>query len=1002
MLNVLRGPIAFVTLMILAEGFVSAEVQGPTLLQRRCLPCHGPADKVSGLDLSTRNSALRGGSRGPAIDASNFGNSLLLKRVLADEMPPGSPLSTAEKETLRAWIADGAAWSGRISEKRADKNWWSLQPLRDTAPPPASDVPPDWQGSPIDRWIFAKLKANGLRPAPDAERRTLIRRVTFDLTGLPPEPADVESFVRDEDPDAYEKLIDRLLASPHYGERWARHWLDLVRFAESEGFERDLLREHAWPYRDYVIRGLNADKSYLRFAREQLAGDVIEPVTHDGIIATTLLTLGPLDAVGLTSTIPRERATIREEHLEEMLSVVSQTFLGLTVNCARCHDHKFDPIAQEEYYRMKAAFEAVWPPTLPNNVGTLDEFFPHGRPLLTPGERRAREERIARLERRIEAIDAERGDAYRGMRPPDSFDGVPRPHARWTFDVDGLADFSDLSTRFDGPIEIAEGRLRLRPKTAPAEDVEPTESQPAEDERAENESAKPRDGVAVSTLLSREIREKTIEAWIHVREVPDKTLILMEIRRQSGYRGASVDGIMFVPKDNPHWENNSNGRFRTQDTGGSAEQLQPGNGIHLAISYAADGAITIFRNGEIYGTPYKPDPGTTDGPLQVYSPNDALVRFPVSKYFELEEARLYDSALSAAEVSASFQAGVQNFTAGQLRDLMGPRSRERIAAIEKERETLQEHLNSIPEPTLMHGALTRPSGPTHVLLRGDVNQKGLEVAPRGLSCIKGVSPDLNLSGTAGEGESRRAMAEWIANPSNPLFSRVMVNRVWQHHFGAGLVVSPSDFGYNGGKPSHPELLDWLAREFVRHDWSLKTLHKRILMSRTYRQSSRFDKAAAASDADNRLLWRFAARRLTGEEARDAMLAVSGDLNAEMHGPSFQPFKISKKGSLQNYALTAQDAPEFNRRTIYRMNVNSGGDPMLEALDCPLPSVKTPKRSSTTTPLQALSLMNNEFVQQRAQSFADRLRREAPDIDGQVTRAFLLAPRTPAEHRRALF
>jgi hypothetical protein len=945
---------------------------------------------VSGLDLSTRNSALRGGSRGPAIDASNFENSLLLARVRADEMPPASPLSSTEKETLRAWIADGAVWLGRISETRADEKWWSLQPLQAIEPPATSQIPPDWHGSPIDRWIFTKLKASGLRPAPEAERRALIRRVTFDLVGLPPEPADVESFIRDEDPNAYQKLVDRLLASPHYGERWARHWLDLVRFTESEGFERDLLREHAWPYRDYVIRSLNADKSYLQFAREQLAGDVIEPVTHDGIIATSLLTLGPLDAVGLTSTIPRERATIREEHLEEMLSVVSQTFLGLTVNCARCHDHKFDPIAQQEYYRMKAAFEGVWPPTLPNNVGTLDEFFPHGRPLLTPDERHAREERIERLERRLEAIDAERGERYRGVRPQDSFAGVPRPRARWTFDVDGRADFSTLPTRFDGPIEIAEGRLRLRPEVKPAEDAEPAGSEPTENERAENEPAKSRDGVAVSALLSREIREKTLEAWIQVREVPDKTLILMEIRRQSGYRSASVDGIMFVPKENPHWENSSNGRFRTEDTAGPAEQLQPGNRIHLAISYALDGTITVFRNGEIYGTPYKPDAGTTDGPLQVYSPDDALLRFPVSKYFELEEARLYDAALSAVEVATSFQAGVQNFTPERLRDLMEPDARERTAALEKESETLQEQLKSIPEPMLMHGALTRPAGPTHVLLRGDVNQKGPEVAPGGLSCIQGMSPDLDLPATAGEGERRGAMAEWIANPSNPLFSRVMVNRVWQHHFGAGLVASPSDLGYNGGKPSHPELLDWLAGEFVRQDWSLKTLHKQILMSRTYRQSSRFDQAAAASDADNRLLWRLPARRLTGEEARDAMLAVSGDLNTEMHGPSFRPFKTSKKGSLQNYDLTSQDAPEFNRRTIYRMNVNSGGDPLLEALDCPLPSVKTPKRSSTTTPLQALSLMNNEFVQRRAESFAERLRREAPDLNGQVERAFLLA------------
>jgi len=968
------------SVLILAGGLLQAAEQGPTILERRCLSCHGPSTKTSGLDLSTRKSALQGGSRGPAIDRSDPDGSLLLARVLADEMPPGAPLSVAEKEALQAWIADGAVWLGRITDKRAGKDWWSLQPLQETTPPATVGAPQGWQSSPIDRWIYAGLETNGLRPAPQADRRTLIRRVTFGLTGLPPSPQDIESFVRDPSPNAYEKLIDRLLASPQYGERWARHWLDLVRYAESEGFERDRLREYAWPYRDYVIRSLNEDKSYLQFAREQLAGDAIEPVTHDGIIATSLLTLGPLDAVGLTSTIPRERATIREEYLEEMLSVVGQTFLGLTVNCARCHDHKFDPIAQQEYYRMKAAFEAVWPPTEPASLGTLDEFFPYGRPLLTPGEQRARDERIASIESRIQAIDDERGERYRGVRPIDSFNGFPQPIARWTFDVDGRADFSLLSTRFDGPIETVDGGLRLRPEAIPRQGHE----------RSEDDAVKGPEGIAISALLSREIREKTLETWVHVREKPDKTIVLMELRRLSGRRGASVDSIYFAPKQEPHWENRSNGGFRTQDPGGQTEELEPGDRVHLAISYEADGTITIFRNGEVYGEPYRPDPTTSDGRLQTYSPDDALLRFRASHQLEIEEARLYDSALSATEVAASFQAGIRNFTPGDLRGLMGPEAKGRTAAFETEHKRLQEELESIPEPPLVHGARTRPTGPTHVFLRGDVTQKGPEVAPAGLSCVQGLSADLGLSDAAGAAERRQAMAEWIANPSNPLFSRVMVNRVWQHHFGSGFVPNPSDLGYNGGKPSHPELLEWLASEFIRKDWSLKALHKQILLSRTYRQSSWFHETAAGKDADNRLLWRLAPRRLTGEEVRDAMLSVSGDLNGVMYGPSFRPFEITQKGSLQIYNLTAHDAPEFNRRTVYRMNVNSGGDPMLEALDCPLPSVKTPKRSQTATSLQALSLMNNEFVQRRAEGFAARLRREASGLEEQVEWAFRLA------------
>ena len=323
---------------------LAADISPTTILELRCLACLGPTTQMGGLNLSTREGALRGGGRGSAVIPGDPEKSLLLTRLIKDEMPPGEPLPAAQKDALRAWIAEGAHWSGQTSANRAGLDWWSLQPLREAPSPEVSGIPREWRTSLVDRWVYSKLQEGALRPAPSADKRTLIRRVGFDLLGLPPNPDEVEAFVHDERPDAYEKLVDRLLASPHYGEHWARHWLDIVRFAESEGFERDLVREHAWPYRDYVIRSFNTDKSYLRFAREQLAGDVLEAVTRDGIIATSLLTLGPTDAVGLTSAVPAQRAGVREEQLEELVGVVSQTFLGLTVNCARCHDHKFDPI----------------------------------------------------------------------------------------------------------------------------------------------------------------------------------------------------------------------------------------------------------------------------------------------------------------------------------------------------------------------------------------------------------------------------------------------------------------------------------------------------------------------------------------------------------------------------------------------------------------------------------------------------------------------------------
>src|SRR5262245_10719946 len=418
------------------------ETEAREILQRRCLSCHGPETKVAGLDLSGRESALRGGSKGPALQPGSATGSLLLERVLKGQMPPAASLPASESDLLRRWIEAGAPWQDSIEERRAGLDWWSLAPLKVRDAPTPSGLPAAWSRSAIDRWVYSKLRDSGLQPSSPAERRILIRRVYFDLIGLPPSPEEIEAFVKDPGADAYERLIDRLLASPNYGERWARHWLDVVRFAESEGFERDWLRDHAWTYRDYVIRSFNDDKPYTLFAKEQIAGDVLAPTSADGIIATGLLVLGPTDAVGLTSAVPQERSAVREDQLEEMIGVVGQTFLGLTVNCARCHDHKFDPIPQMDYYRLKAVFEGVWQPT------KGEELNADGRLLLTPDELKARNERLAPILTRIAELEESLGALYRSARQRlrqerglQAAAAVPRPVAQWTFDADARDDF---------------------------------------------------------------------------------------------------------------------------------------------------------------------------------------------------------------------------------------------------------------------------------------------------------------------------------------------------------------------------------------------------------------------------------------------------------------------------------------------------------------------------------------------------------------------------------
>ena len=629
---------------------------------------------------------MRGGESGSALQPNDAARSLVYRKVAAGKMPPKEPLEAEKVALVREWINAGAPWDDSGSPRprpTAQAALWVLRTLVRPEPPPAQ--PTTWLANPIDAFILARLGAAGLSPAPPADRLTLIRRATFDLLGLPPTPAEIDAFLADPSPAAYERLIDRLLASPHYGERWGRHWLDVARFSESNGFEHDRIRDNAWPYRDYVIRSLNADRPYTQFVREQIAGDVLEPVTRDGIVATGFLVAGTWDEANQIQKSATMRQRVREEELEDMVAAVGQVFLGLTVNCARCHDHKFDPVPQRDYYRIKAAIEGVL----------------HGNRTSAPG----------------------------------------------------------------------------------------------------------------------------------------------------------ADPSILVPP----------------------------------LAYAA-------------------------------SPNR---RLPPS---------------------------------------------------------------------------------TFVLIRGDVEKKGERVAAGGLSAVKSPSADFGLAADAPEGARRRKLAEWVADPSNPLTARVIVNRVWHYHFGTGLVATPNDFGRNGDSPSHPELLDWLASDFLAQGSRLKALHRRIMLSSTYRQSSRFDARAAAADADDRLLWRFPARRLEAEAIRDAMLLASGQLNPQMAGPSFRPFKLTVFNS-NFYELNDPVGPEFNRRTVYRININSAKDPLLETLDCPDPSVKTPKRAVTTTPLQALGLMNDSFVLRQARCLAARVQSIAgSDVEKQVDGAYRLTigrpPRGPERGDRA--
>ena len=688
--------------------------------------------------------------------------------------------------------------------KRAGADWWSLQKLRAVAPPAVAGLPAD--ANPIDAFVRAKLRDNGLTPSPPADRRTLIRRLTFDITGLPPSPAEVDAFLADTSAEAYERVVDRLLAAPGYGERWGRHWLDVVRYSESHGFEYDRLRDHGWRYRDYVIKSLNDDKPYADFVREQLAGDVLPRATREGIAATGFLVAGPFDQAGAGSVSPIVRGKVREDELEDTLGTVGQTFLGATMNCARCHDHKVDPYTARDYYRMKAVFEGV---------------YAGDRPLQTAEEIRARGEITAALDKRIadvQAVLALLDSAARrrvlakrpaGTAAPDT--SLPKPVARWTFDVDGRDSVGELHAIAKNGAKFAHGRLVVDGTAAFAE----------------------------TPPLPFDLKAKTLEAWVAVPTLDQGGGGVISVQTTGG---RTFDALTFAERQPRQWTAGSEGFIRTRDVAGPDETAAPNELIHLAITYTAEGRITLFRNGRPYGDGYAPA-----GQTLTFKAKEARVLFglrhtggarPFLKA-EIEEARLYDTALTPEQVLASDRAGVERVTPAELAAAM---TAEESATAKTANETLarlRREWDDARQQALAYAANPRQPGATIVLKRGDVEKPGEAVTAGSPAVVQGP-PGFDLPAAAPEGERRRAFAEWVVHADNPLTWRVIVNRAWQHHFGEGIVRTPNDFGLNGERPTHPELLDWLAGQFRAGGGRLKSLHKLIVMSTTYRQASAFD------------------------------------------------------------------------------------------------------------------------------------------------------------------
>lgn len=933
------------------------------LLAARCLDCHRGADAAGGLDLQWKERTLAGGDSGTVLVRGRSDQSELWRRVWEDEMPPEHPLPAEEKRLLREWIEAGAPWGSDpidpfrwTSETRAGRDWWSLQPLRKPALPDAAAGAA--VRNPIDRFVCARLEQAGLHAAPEADRRTLIRRLYLDLLGLPPPPEAVDDFVADGDPAAYEQLVDRLLASPHYGERWARHWLDVVRYGETDGFERNSRRPNAWHYRDWVIRALNADLPYDQFCRLQLCGDVTPKAGTDAVLATGYLVAGVHNTVLGNDQM---RAVARQDELEDLIGNVCQTFLGLTANCGRCHDHKFDPISQRDYYRLAAALGGVQ----------------HGdREMVVPEIQRE----LEALGSQIDALENERRTLWAAAWSAGQAETCGSP-AKSHAPVLPLAAWDLTQGPHDrvGAMHLTlVGAVELGPQGAVLRDG----------------------GYLRSAPLARHLTAKTLEAWVQLNGLDQQGGGVVSLQSPDG---SVFDAIVYGEREPARWMAGSENFARTQSFGGPAEVVDA-SPVHVAVVYAGDGTITCYRNGEPYGAAYRgaepvrflPEAVVLIGCRHEPAGGNRMLNAAVLK------ARVYAEALTPEQIRISAATGGVLVSEADLLARMDAAGRERVRKLSHTLQSLKARADALrPQARFsVYAVVPRQPAETRVLQRGDVNQPGEVVLPGGIAAVGDV--EFCDDPAHPEGDSRRKLAEWITGPGIPLFSRVIVNRLWHHHFGAGIVETPSDFGFNGGRPSHPELLDWLAVYLIERRYSLKDVQRLIVTSATYRQSSAPDAAALERDADARLLWRKRPQRQEAEVVRDSLLAAAGLLNPDMHGPGFSDYRVvDMKNGTVYYEPDDPIGAEFFRRSIYRFTPRGANQGLLDVFDCPDPAASTPQRNTTTTPLQALALWNGAFALRMSEHLSAAIHSRDPEsINEQIDGAYrAVLQRDPSAEER---
>lgn len=988
------------------------------VLVEHCYRCHSQEKRQrGGLHLDSRAAMLKGGDSGPALVPGDPEKSRLIHaiRYLDPDlkMPPRSKLDEQHIADFVTWIKNGAHAPADDTktvnakefnlEKRRNAHW-AFQAL--SRPPLPQVQHKTWAKSPLDLFVFAQLEAKGLTPTKATDRRTWLRRVTYDLIGLPPTPAEIDAFVNDESPLAYERVVDRLLASPHYGERWARHWLDLVRYAETAGHEFDFEMPMAHEYRDYVIRAFNQDLSYNQFVLEHVAGDLLKnPRRHpqekfnESIIGTGFFHLGE----GKHSPVD-----IREEEasrVDNQIDVFSRTFLGLTVACARCHDHKFDAISTKDYYalygylRSSRYHEAdINPPELTQSIlaeieqtskqatelaikMTTKSLTHHLQSLST---------RLPQLQQELNSVNAAEGRhwlaAWKGLASVPNEQFVQRRRAlvkSWKQlqqPEQNYHTFSDFRKQSFKDWFTTGNAFGAEASTNHDINIDPKKPQPVQSIQGPGLATSQRFGAKLEgTLRSPTFTIDTNRIAFHVAGQRTKINIIIDgfQRIRNPIYGQLTQNI-----------NNAQMHWRSVDV-----HMWKGHRAYIeCLDTQPKGWIALEQ--VVF----------TDGPLPRTTPDSWLIELLDDEQLDSPEklAKKYQSSL--IDLVKTWSTTKHGDILNQLLSTSILTPKQTAARAERRRlskliQRRNESIARLPRPRRVMSLVDGTGENEYVFIRGSHKNLGEEVPRRFLEAIAGSEQPVPESGSG-----RLALAQRMIDDSNPLLARVMVNRLWKHHFGQGIVASVDDFGVQGQAPTHPQLLDWLASEFIREGWSLKKMHRMMVLSSTYRQSNRSTPEANIIDPQNKLLHRMSIRRLEAEAIRDAILSVSGRLDNRMFGQSVMPHLTAH--------MTGRGRPRRSgpidgdgRRSVY-INVRRNFlTPFFLAFDYPVPFTTIGRRSVSNVPAQALALMNNPFVRQQAELWAkDILHDQSQTSEQRIERLYVTAfgrPPTQTELQTAL-